>query len=284
MGNYEDVYYTVADGLTLYARDYAAPNADSPVALCMHGLTRNSRDFAELALILARSHRVVVPEQRGRGKSEYDSDTQRYNPLTYNDDMFALLAHLGISRCAVVGTSMGGLMAMGMNAVAPELFSHVVLNDIGPEIAQEGLNRIKSYVGTGGACDNWEQAVAVTQTLGAAAFPNYTTAQWQQFAKQIFVERDGQVVLDYDPQIATPMREDDSAAVPPDLWPVYDLLVTKPLLLIRGEITDLLDMSCVEEMQRRHPAMRLLPVPEVGHAPQLNEAGVAETIAEFINS
>jgi len=284
VGNYEDVYYTVADGLTLYARDYAGPNADSPVALCMHGLTRNSRDFAELAPILARSHRVVVPEQRGRGKSEYDSDIQRYNPLTYNGDTFALLAHLGISRCAVVGTSMGGLMAMGMNAVAPELFSHVVLNDIGPEIAEEGLNRIKSYVGTGGACENWEQAVAVTQTLGAAAFPNYTTAQWQQFAKQIFVERDGQVVLDYDPQIAAPMREDDSAAVPPDLWPVYDLLATKPLLLVRGEITDLLDMSCVEEMQRRHPAMRLLSVPEVGHAPQLNEAGVAETIAEFINS
>jgi pimeloyl-ACP methyl ester carboxylesterase len=281
--SYDDVYYQVPDGLTLYARDYLGPSDDAPVVLCMHGLTRNSRDFEPLAPVLAQTHRVIVPEQRGRGNSEYDSDIQRYQPQTYVGDMMFLLDSLGITRCATVGTSMGGLMAMGMNALKPTLFSHVVLNDIGPVVAEAGLNRIKQYVGSASEFDNWEQAIDYTRRVNGAAFPNATEQDWRWFAQRICSERDGKVVLDYDVNLSKPMKVDDAAAVPLDLWPLFDAMVGTPVLLVRGGISDLLDTETVAEMQLHHPALEYLEVPEVGHAPILNEAGVSEAISEFIN-
>jgi len=280
---YEDIYYRVPDGLTLYARDYRGPHDDAPVVLCMHGLTRNSRDFEPLAPLLAQTHRVLVPEQRGRGNSEYDSDLQRYQPQTYVGDMMFLLESQGITRCAAVGTSMGGLMAMGMNALTPTLFSHVVLNDIGPVVAEAGLNRIKQYVGSVSEFDNWEQAIEYARTVNGAAFPNSTEQDWRWFAQRICSERDGKVVLDYDVNLSTPMKADDTAAVPLDLWPLFDAMAGISVLLIRGGISDLLDTETVTAMHKRHPGLEYLEVPEVGHAPILNEAGVSEAIAEFIN-
>ena len=281
---YNAIYYTVSDGLTLYARDYPGPSSDAPVVLCLHGLTRNSRDFQDLAPELARSHRVIVAEQRGRGLSEYDTQIERYQPATYISDMLQLLAQQGVERCALVGTSMGGLMAMGMNAANPELLTHVVLNDIGPVIAQQGLDRIKRYVGSASSFDDWQGAVAYASTVNAEAFPDFNETAWRDFAERICSERDGRVVLDYDINISQPMKQDDTAAVPPDLWPMFDALASKPVLLIRGELSDLLDASTTQAMQAHHPRMEYLEVPRVGHAPMLNEAGVAQTIVRFINS
>ena len=144
---YDDFFYQSEDGLTLYARDYPAPCSDAQCVLLMHGLSRNSRDFECLANRLSKRYRVLVAEQRGRGKSEWDTDPTRYAIPHYVSDMFALLEAARVSRVATVGTSMGGLMAMVMNSVMPGVFSHVVLNDIGPELCDEGLNRIKGYVG-----------------------------------------------------------------------------------------------------------------------------------------
>ncbi len=139
MPNYNDVFYKVADGLTLYARDYAGPAPDAPVVLCMHGLTRNSRDFARIAPTLARTHRVIVVEQRGRGRSEYDDQVERYVPATYMGDMFELLGELGINQCATIGTSMGGLMAMGMNALNPHFSRASFSTILGPLSPKRGL-------------------------------------------------------------------------------------------------------------------------------------------------
>ena len=283
MSNYHNVFYKVADGLTLYARDYAGPTADAPVLLCMHGLTRNSRDFARIAPTLALTHRVIVVEQRGRGRSEYDDQVERYVPATYIGDMFELLGQLGISHCATLGTSMGGLMAMGMNAINPTLFTHIVLNDIGPIVAQDGLNRIKQYVGSASEFPDWDAAVAYARAMNGSAFPNNTDAQWRTFAEQICSERDGKIVLDYDTRLSQPMKADDGAAVPPDLWPLFDSMADKPVMLIRGMLTDLLDLDCVAEMQRRHPGMVRVDVAGVGHAPMLDESGVLDQIVAFIN-
>jgi len=284
MADYQDFYYAVADGLRLYARNYPGPSTDSPIVLCMHGLTRNSRDFADLAPLLARTHRVVVAEQRGRGQSEYDPQIECYQLPVYIGDMFELLGQLGIEHCATVGTSMGGLMAMGMCANKPGLFSHIVLNDIGPVVAARGLERIKQYVGMAGEFDNWEQAVEYTRRVNGVAFPHYNDDDWKKFAGNICRERDGKVVLDYDLNISSPIKESEDAAVPPDLWPVFDACANTPLMLVRGAITDLLDIDCVEEMQKHHPGMHYVEVPDVGHAPMLTEPGVAEAIVDFINS
>ena len=283
MAVFTDFFYTVEDGLILYARDYAGPGVDAPVVLCMHGLSRNSRDFEPIAPMLAITHRVVVVEQRGRGRSEYDDNSDHYVPQTYVADMFALLSQLDISRCATVGTSMGGLMAMAMSALAPNLFSHVVINDIGPDIAPEGLARIKQYVGMASAFDSWDDAIAHTKTVNGDAFPDYSDEQWRDFAGRICTERGGKVCLDYDTTISEPMKRDDGAAVPSELWSLFDSFASTPVLLVRGELSDILAPDCVTEMQRRIPSMRTLTVPRVGHAPVLNEPGVAEAICAFIN-
>lgn len=284
MACFEDYFYQVKDGLTLYARDYRGPSANAPVVLCMHGLSRNSRDFSRIAPTLAKTHRVIVVEQRGRGRSDYDPQSDRYTPETYIGDMFELLAKLGIQSCATIGTSMGGLMAMGMNAIAPTLFTHVVINDIGPELATEGLDRIKKYVGTASEFPDWQSAVAHTKTVNGVAFPDYSDDEWRQFAEQICTEKGGRVMLDYDMHISDPMKNSDDATAPAVLWSLFDHLESKPLLLVRGELSDLLDMDCVEQMQRRHPRMQRLSVPRVGHAPMLDEPGVLDAIVAFINN
>ena len=283
MSNYKDLFYTVPDGLTLYARDYPGPSEQAPVVLCMHGLTRNSRDFAAIAPKLAVTHRVLVVEQRGRGRSDYDSQSDRYQLPNYVGDMLVLLAQQGVTRCATIGTSMGGLMAMAMAATQPALFSHVVLNDIGPVVAQKGLDRIKAYVGSASEFPDWAAAVDYTRRINGPAFPRFSDDDWQAFARNIFIERDGTVVLDYDGAISKPMQAAQVAAVPPDLWPLFEAFGDTPLMLVRGAITDLLDDDCVAEMRRRKPAMRYVEVPDVGHAPTLNEPGVAEAIVDFIN-
>lgn len=284
MADWQDLYYQVPDGLSLYARDYRGPDADAPVALLMHGLTRNSRDFQDLAPVLAKTHRVLVAEQRGRGSSAWDPQPARYQIPTYVGDMFALLSQLSLTRVAAVGTSMGGLMAMAMNAAQPGIFSHVVLNDIGPVLADDGLNRIKSYVGpSDGTFPDWSAAQAYNRQINGLAFPDYNDEDWSRFTRQLCVERDGQVALNYDANIAVAMRDDQSAAVPPDLWPLFDALKPCKTLLIRGALSDLLDVPTTVEMRRRHPDMAFIEVPNVGHAPMLNESGVAERIADFIN-
>ena len=281
--NYEDLFYQSEDGLTLYARDYPAPSPDAQCVLLMHGLSRNSRDFEVLADHLSTRYRVLVAEQRGRGKSEWDTDPTRYAIPHYVRDMFALLQVANVSRIATVGTSMGGLMAMVMNAAKPGVFSHVVLNDIGPELCDEGLNRIKGYVGQGEPVNTWAQAVAYNRRINEVAFPTLSDEGWEQFARQIFKEIDGVPVLDYDPRISEAVTAEDSDAVPPDLWPVFDLLGQQPLMLIRGALSDLLDDRITAEMQRRVPAMVYLEVADVGHAPMLKDEAVIGAIEAFFN-
>ena len=281
---YEDLFYRSEDGLTLYARDYPAPSSDAQCVLLMHGLSRNSRDFEVLADRLSKRYRVLVAEQRGRGKSEWDTDSTRYAIPCYVRDMFALLKAVNVDRVATVGTSMGGLMAMVMNSVMPGVFSHVVLNDIGPELCDEGFNRIKGYLGQGEPVTTWAEAVAFNRRINEVAFPNLSDEGWEQFARQIFKEIDGVPVLDYDPRISEAVNSKDSDPVPPDLWPVFDLLERQPLMLIRGALSDLLNTQITAEMQRRVPTMAYLEVADVGHAPMLKDEAVIAAIEGFFSN
>ena len=284
MRNYKDFYYDVADGLTLYARDYPGPDNSKGCVLMMHGLTRNSRDFAVLAEKLSNTHRVLVAEQRGRGKSDWDSQPERYAIPTYVGDMFRLLEFAEEKQVAAVGTSMGGLMAMVMNAAKPGVFSHVVLNDIGPELSKVGLDRISSYVGQGGPISTWEEAIAYNRSINGVAFPMLTDDQWETFTRQLFNECDGVPYLDYDPAISQAVKADDGSAVPPDLWPVYKLLHVQPLMLVRGAISDLLDADIKDRMIEKIPDLAYVEVPNVGHAPMLRDEAVTEAIQQFINA
>ena len=283
MTQFEEIFHATDDGLKLYIRDYSGPRPDSPVLLCLHGLTRNSRDFHELALRLKEDFRVLVPEQRGRGRSEYDDDPAQYKIMRYVADMRGLLDQLGIENVAIVGTSMGGLMTFALNALYPGLVTRAVINDIGPEIAEAGLERIKSYVGVAGPFDDWTEATHYLKHVSVDIFPLWQDKQWADFARQCYVERDDQIVIDYDPRIAEPLAGEGNDTEAHTLWSLFEAMAAIPTLLVRGALTDLLSLSCVEEMQARHPQMVIHQVPNVGHAPMLNEAGVAATISAFLN-
>lgn len=282
MRRFSDFYYQVPDGLTLYARDYPGPDDRAGCVLLMHGLTRNSRDFDVLADRLSGHFRVLVPEQRGRGRSEWDSQPDRYGIPTYVNDMFELLEAVAEEHVAAVGTSMGGLMAMVMNAMRPGVFTHVVLNDIGPELSKEGLDRISGYVGQGGIISTWEEAVAYNRAINAVAFPSLSDQQWGEFTRQLFGERNGAPFLDYDPAISQAVRSDEGSALPPDLWSVYAQLESQPLMLIRGAISDLLDTDIKDRMIQSVPDLLYLEVADVGHAPMLIDDAVTEALENFL--
>ncbi len=286
MSTFKDIWYQSEDGLKLYARDYAyTGTTESPLTvLCMHGLTRNSADFEDLAPSLTDLARVVSVDQRGRGNSDWDADSANYTPATYVKDMFVLIDRLGLEKVVLIGTSMGGLMSILMNTMRPDAFSGVVLNDIGPVVNQAGLDRIKGYVGKGKPVNNWQDAIDQTRETNKIAFPNYQDEDWQRWVQRMYEETDdGALKLRYDPAIAEPMAEDDTNAAPADLWPLFDTMSSLPLLTIRGELSDILAMDCVEEMQRRHPNMKFLEVSGVGHAPQLDETGVVDGIRAFLS-
>lgn len=272
-----DRHWTSPDGLKLYFRDYAG-REDRPPVLCMHGLTRNSRDFADLAEHLAGDWRVLVPEMRGRGQSDYAKDPASYNPLTYVEDIEALLEAEGIERFVAIGTSLGGLMTMLLAARNPDRIAGAVLNDIGPELREEGVARIRDYVGQGRSFPTWMHAARALEEVHGAAHPAFGLNEWLGMAKRCMVlGQNGRISFDYDMSIAEPFAQDDGAA-PPNLWPAYEALSGRPVLLLRGELSNLFEEDVLSEMKRRIPDANVVTVPGVGHAPLLDEPEVRAAI------
>jgi len=282
MTTYTERNFTAPDGVKTWYRHYEG-RADRLPVLCMHGLTRNSRDFeAVIPSITATGRPVIAVDVRGRGNSDHDPVPENYNPGVYIQDMFGILAQEGWDRVITLGTSMGGLMSMLMATTRPGLIAGAVINDIGPELDPRGLARIQGYVGgAGGPFADWSKAAEAVRAINGSAFPKETGPEfWEAFARRTCRELEsGEVVFDYDPAISQLARTDNVA--PPDLWPHFEALAASPLLLVRGAITDLLAESCVEDMRRRAPHMAYAKVPDVGHAPLLTEPEAAGAIDSF---
>ena len=286
MTAYVNRWFQSHDGLRLYARDYAAAegNARLPV-IAIHGLTRNSADFTHIAgCIAASGRRVIAVDVRGRGLSERAADPMTYVPATYADDVTALFEQLGLSQAVFLGTSMGGLITMALAGVKPELIAAAIMNDVGPEVSMVGLARIAAYAGKPVETNSWADARDYVKTHNAIALPHYSDADWDAFARRVFREDDqGRPRLDYDPDIAVPIRAAGQAALVPDLWGDFESLTDgRPTMLIRGGISDLLDEEIAGRMRERAPAMAYVEVPAVGHAPMLDEAAAEEAILQFL--
>lgn len=281
--DYTDRSWQSPDGLTLHFRDYPG-SAERPSVLCLHGLTRNGRDFAELAShIAAQGWRVIVPDMRGRGKSEYAADSGTYAVPTYVADVFALLEQESIERFVSIGTSMGGLMTMVVASVAPERIAGAALNDIGPDVQTQGLDKIKTYVGQGRSFPTWMHAARELEEVHGAAHPKFTTADWLSMAKRsLTLCSNGRIAFDYDMKIAEPIMTADAAAVPPNIWPGFEALAAKPLLLLRGGLSNLLSDATFVEMQRRAPDAATVVVPDTGHAPTLDEPEARDAIDRLL--
>jgi pimeloyl-ACP methyl ester carboxylesterase len=277
---YTDGYFTVRDGLRLHYRDYPG-SADRPPLLCLPALTRNVRDYAELAERYSPRFRVLALDTRGRGLSDYDPQPLRYIPPTYAFDVVEMLDHLGISEAVFVGTSLGGLVTMAMTAIAARRVAAAVLNDVGPEIGTVGVDRIISYVGTDPRFQSWDEAARSVAASIGQAFPSHTHDDWLRVARRTCRERDGEVRFDYDPAIAVPFSAGDSAPAI-DMWPLFLGLAQKPLLCIRGEISELLTAETFERMMAAAPDATFVTVPGVGHPPELSEPEAAAAIEEFL--
>jgi pimeloyl-ACP methyl ester carboxylesterase len=272
--NWADQYWWSSDGVRLHARVYAGPDGTEsvPPILCMPGLARNARDFEALAPHIARYRKVIVIEFRGRGESAYAKDPMTYVPLTYVQDVVAMLDELGIERFGAIGTSLGGLVAMLMAAALPGRLVGAVLNDVGPELQAAGLERIRDYIGAGGSQPTWMHAARALAELNGAVYPGYEIHDWLRLTKRTHrLTAEGRIVTDYDKQIAAPLRVPGGADAAADLWPVYRALGDIPLLILRGELSDILARSAGEKMVAELPRARLVEVPGVGHAPTMDE-------------
>ncbi len=278
-----DFWFSSAGGnLRLHAEIRGPKNAPLTV-LCLHGLTRNVADFAFIADHLSIRYRVIAASQRGRGKSQWDPQTAHYRPATYVADMFGLLDHLAIERVAVIGTSMGGIMAILMGAMQPARLEGIVLNDIGPEVPAAGLARLRRSLNDRTPASTWVEASLQARRLNEPAFPDYGVADWEAFARRTYMQDlAGRPVPAFDPAVLEGLNATDPSAVPPDLWSPWRQIQAIPILAIRGALSDILSAETLASMGARHPNLTALTLPNRGHAPMLDEPPVVAAIDEFL--
>lgn len=272
---YEDGYWWSKDGLRLHYRDYPGRD-DRPPILCIPGLTRNARDFAHVADRLAGNWRLICVNLRGRGESAYAKFPMSYAPVTYVQDIEDLLETLKIERFVAFGTSLGGLLTMLLALAKPGQIAGALLNDIGPVIEEEGLDRIRSFVGKSGSWPSWMHAARAASNLHGHAHPDYDLPQWIALAKRLYrLTAQGRIIPDYDPRIAEPMRHPTEAI---DLWPAYEALGDVPVRILRGATSDILSAATAAAMVKRLPNAVLSLVPCAGHPPELDEPAATKAI------
>jgi pimeloyl-ACP methyl ester carboxylesterase len=271
------------DGLRLSYRDYDIASTGRTPLLCLSGLTRNSKDFHDLALRHASTRRVLCLDYRGRGRSAYDPDPKHYQAPVYLNDIQNLLAAAHVQKVVVLGTSLGGILTMALSVAAPTMLTGAILNDIGPEVSEDGRQRIADYVGRGIAVPTYDDAVAILRQTYAPAYPNLGPAGWMRIARTTFTEdeQNGGLRLDYDLGIATALREQAKSPLP-DLWPLFRAMRPLPLLAFRGELSDVLTTDTFIAMKREHAGMIAVTVPGVGHIPMLDEPEVETAIDGFL--
>lgn len=281
-----DLWYASADGLRLHARDYGPRDAAAPPVVCLPGLARSAGDFHELASALATAdggpRRVLALDYRGRGRSDYDPNPRNYDLPVESADILALLAAAGLARAVFVGTSRGGMHVMLLAATHKDVLAGAVLNDIGPVIEMTGLMRIKGYVGQMPTPKTYEEAAALLQGIAGPGFPAFGAADWARLAARSFIERGGALVADHDPALTASLEALAPDKPLPPLWPFFDALKDVPLMLIRGEHSDILSAQTLAAMAERRPDADVLTVAGQGHAPVLWEAEVVGRVVGFV--
>lgn len=280
---YTDGYYWSNDGLRLHYRDYAGGDPARPPILCIPGLTRNARDFERLADRLAGEWRVIAVDLRGRGESAYARDPLTYAPLSYIQDLEALIAELSLDRFVLAGTSLGGLLAMHLGAVDPARVAGLIVNDVGPELDELGMARIRSTIGRTSTWPTWVHAARDFAELHRQAFPKWKLEDWLAFAKRMAkIGSAGRIVPDYDMRIAEALRG-ASPVAGLDLWSAWQALAGVPALVVRGERSDILAAETLARMTGAHPLAEALTVRGIGHAPTLDEPEVTAAIDALLD-
>jgi pimeloyl-ACP methyl ester carboxylesterase len=288
---HEDVFYSARDGLRLHAADYGRHDPLTRGRLpivCLPGLTRNTRDFHDLAMIVSRHpkapRRVVSFDYRGRGQSAWDKEPAHYTITTEAEDILNGMAALGLEHAIFIGTSRGGLIMHVLAATRPGVMAAGVLNDIGPVIEGAGLAQIKAYLSRTPKPADWSQAAKVLADAHGKSFPALSDADWDDFARSVYVERNGKLTPDYDPALLEGLKGLDLNTPLPTLWPQFEGLGAMPLLALRGEHSTLLSAQTLDEMKARVPHLETHTIEGHGHAPILHLSGIPELLTRFFAS
>jgi pimeloyl-ACP methyl ester carboxylesterase len=279
MPDYRERRFAARDGLVLYAREYGDALAPRLPLLCLSGLTRNSADFDRVARRLSHQRRVLCPDYRGRGRSAYDPHWRNYEARVLIDDVAQLLAVAGVERAVVLGTSLGGILAMGLAVAKPLAVAGAILNDVGPAVEASGLANIVQYIADDHPQPDWPTATRfLRQSLPQLMLA--TDEDWAEFARGTYREgSDGVLHFDWD---VTGLARQLKAGAVPDLWPLYRALARVPILALRGAASDILSAATLDDMAREKPDLVRVAVPRVGHAPCLDEAEAKEAIDAFL--
>ena len=287
MADFQDGYWQSADGLKLHYRDYAGSASRTPL-ICMPGLTRNARDFEPVAELLAKTpgakRRMIAIDFRGRGDSAYAKDPMSYMPLTYMQDVDALLRVLDLKSFITLGTSLGGIVSMLLATMWKDKMKGAILNDIGPEVGAKGAERIRGYVGQTRKFETWMHAARSMAEAHGEVYPDFKLADWLRLTKRTCkLSNNGRIVFDYDMKIAEPFKLPGGEAGV-DLWPFFDSMMGIPLLVLRGATSDILEKATATKMVKKHGTATLVTVTRVGHAPSLDEPESLAAIRDFLNA
>lgn len=284
---FSDFFYAAPDGLELHARIYGDANSGHRPVVCLPGLTRNARDFHELALFLsthaAKPRKVIAFDYRGRGQSAYDPDISHYNVGVEAGDVLAGLAALSIGDAAFIGTSRGGLIVHVLGMMRPVVLKAIVFNDIGPVIEAAGLAHIQSYLEREPKRKTFAEAVTAQRGTHGGDFPALAQADWERMVSALYRETGQGLVPDFDPKLVDTVASLDLTQPLPDLWPQFEALAAIPLLAIRGANSKLLSEETLEQMRKRHPGIETITVAGQGHAPFLETGSLPNDIATFLD-
>ncbi|MBO0734534.1 MAG: alpha/beta hydrolase [Methylocapsa sp.] len=286
---YESRYCIAHDGLRLHLREYGSMLDPGIPAVCLPGLTRNSVDFDPLAAALAGGRngprrRVLALDYRGRGLSDYDKDWRNYSLETENLDLLSVLAAMEIQGAIFIGTSRGGMHVMLLSAARPAVIRGIVLNDIGPVLEPRGMARIRSYVGKLPVPKSLKEAAGLLKELMSERFNGLSEADWEAYARMTFSDDVGRIAMRYDSNLMKTLELLDLEQALPSLWPQFDGLTGLPMLIIRGENSDLLSAETLSEMLRRHKGAQSCIVKGQGHAPLLIDEPAIDRICAFAAS
>ncbi len=282
MTEYVEKYISASDGLKLYIRDYRADVSSKKTIFCLSGLTRNSQDFDQIASVLNKQgHRVVTMDYRGRGQSEFDANWENYTPQTYVSDIFQVASALGLHACIFIGTSLGGLMSMAMCAIAPGLVHSVVLNDVGPDLDETGLEKIIAYTSDGESVASLDEAVMKLKRHYKDEH-GFVDKDWHRIAQNTYKPIQGKYVPSWDTKIAQNLKLARAKQERQDLWPYFKALKERPVLLIRGAQSSVFTRETYEKMLGLLKNIQGIEIPYVGHAPTLEEEPAENTILAFV--
>ena len=282
----EDRWFKAPDGLKLHALAAGPKHARALPAVCLPGISRTAEDFRELLQAFAthakNPRRAIALDSRGRGLSARDSNPANYTVPIEIGDLLAVLDAEKITRAVFVGTSRGGILTMVMGAVRPQAVAGAVLNDIGPVLDMPGLLRIKTYVGKMPRPSSWAEAAANLRKVMGGQFPAFDEAKWQDYARRTWRNGKDGFTPRSDPLISTALADIDPAVPPPDLWKQFDALAAAaPVLVLRGEHSDLLSRETVAAMRAKHQRVEAIEIAGHGHAPFLVEAATIDPILAF---